>query len=302
MQDGKSLVFLVTKGPVFDRTGRVAGLFGISRDITGRKQAEDEIRCLNAELERRVVERTAELNAANLELEDLAYALAHNLRAPLRAIDGFAHLLTEEHAGELDAEARNYLMQITQANRNMGALIDGILALLRCSRGELQRQTVDISELAGKRLDELARIEPQRQIEAEIAPGLAVAGDRAMLEIAMNQLVDNAWKFTRGRERAVIRVYGGEVGGPPAICIADNGAGFDMAHVERLYQPFYRLHRQDEFPGIGIGLATVRRIIRRHGGEIRAEGAPGKGATFCFSLPLAMTAMEDSHEKKHPAG
>ncbi|SFN94631.1 hypothetical protein SAMN05660284_02582 [Formivibrio citricus] len=302
-QDGKSLVFLVTKGPVFDEKGQVAGLFGISREITARKQAEDEIRRLNAELEQRVAERTAELNAANLELEDLAYALAHNLRAPLRAIDGFAHLLTEEHAGQLDAEARSCLMQITLANRNMGALIDGILALLRCSRGELLRQSVDISQLAEKRFDDLARIEPQRQIDAEIAPGLAVAGDRTMLEIAMNQLVDNAWKFTRGREHAVIRVYRGEVDGHPAICVADNGAGFDMAHVERLYQPFYRLHRQDEFPGIGIGLATVRRIIHRHGGNIRAEGVPGSGAIFCFSLPSVMSGVEDSHEeKKHPAG
>lgn len=300
--DGKKLVFLVTKGPVFDEAGQVVGLFGIARDITGRKQAEDEIRHLNAELERRVAERTAELNVASVELEDLTYALAHNLRAPLRAIGSFAQLLIEEHAGKLDAEARGCLEQIVQANRNMGALIDGILALLRCSRGELQRQVVDIAALATSRLDELARAEPQRQARREVESGLAVVGDAAMLEIVMKQLLDNAWKFTRDKECAAIRVFSGEVDGKPAICVADNGAGFDMAHVEQLYQPFYRLHRQDEFPGVGIGLATVRRIIHRHGGEIRAAAEPGQGATFCFFLPSTTAALETNHEKKHPPG
>jgi hypothetical protein len=294
--DGKVLVFLVTKGPLFDEAGRVVGLFGISRDITDRKRAEEEIRSLNAELERRAAERSAELQSANLELEDLAYALTHNLRAPLRAIGGFSQVLLEDHAGKLDGDMRACLDQITQASSNLGGLIDGILALLRCTRGELQRGTVDISMLATRRLDELARAEPQRQVTRHVAAGLAVIGDAAMLAIVVTQLLDNAWKFTRDRADAVIRVSAGEVDGLPGICVADNGAGFDMAHAEQLFPPFQRLHRQDEFPGIGIGLATVQRIIHRHGGQINAVAVPGAGATFCFSLPPATATSEDRHD------
>jgi len=294
--DGTDLVFLATKGPVFDDAGRVVGLFGISREITDRKRADDEIRGLNAELEQRVAERTAELQSANLELEDLAYAVAHNLRAPLRAIGGFSQVLREDHGDKLDGDMRACLDQIAQASSEMGELIDGILALLRCTRGELRRETVDISRLATRRLDELARAEPQRKVAREVAAGLAVTGDAAMLGMAMGHLLDNAWKFTGHRADAAIRVFAGELDGLAGICVADNGAGFDMAHAGQLFPPFQRLHRQEEFPGIGIGLATVQRIVRRHGGEIRAVAAPGAGATFCFSLPRAATAMENRHE------
>jgi len=294
--DGKVLVFLVTKGPVFDDAGRVVGLFGISREITDRKRAEDEIRRLNAELGERVAERSAEVQSANLELEDLAYAVAHNLRAPLRAIGGFSQVLREDHGDKLDGDMRACLDQITQASSDMGGLIDGILALLRCTRGELRRETVDISLLATRRLDKLARAEPQREVTRDVAAGLTVTGDAAMLGMAVAHLLDNAWKFTRDSADAAIRVFAGELDGLAGICVADNGAGFDMAHAGQLFPPFQRLHRQDEFPGIGIGLATVQRIVRRHGGEIRAVAAPGAGATFCFSLPQAATAMEDRHE------
>lgn len=283
--DGKALTFLVTKGPVFDDSGRMVGLFGISREISERKQAENEIRRLNSELEQRVTERTAELQSANFELEELAYALTHNLRAPVRAIGGFAQLLIDDHAGVIDGDAKACLDQIMQANCNMGVLIEGILALLRCTRGELQREIIDISALANRLLDEIANVDPQRQLTRKVEAGLTACGDAAMLEVMMKHLVDNAWKFTSGRADAVISVFSGEVNGLPGICIADNGAGFDMAHAERLFQPFQRLHRQDEFPGIGIGLATVQRIINRHGGDLRAMAAPGAGATLCFVLP-----------------
>lgn len=243
------------------------------------------LRRLNAELEGRVTARTAELQAANRELEDLAYAVAHNLRAPLRAICGFSQILVEDHAAALDGEARNHLGQVIRASGDMGRQIDGILALLRSTRGELRRDRIDVSALATRRLNALAAAEPQRAPARQVDPGLIVCGDAAMLDVVLTQLLDNAWKFTRNRGDALIRVTAGEIDGQPGICIADNGAGFDMAYAKGLFQPFQRLHRQDEFPGIGIGLATVQRMIRRHGGSIRAEGKPGVGASFCFALP-----------------
>ncbi len=286
--DGKALVFRVTKGPVFDAMSRVVGLFGISRDISESKRVEDEIRRLNGELERRVAERTDELQAANRELEDLSYALTHNLRAPLRAIGGFAQILVDDHARQLDPEARAHLAQITQASGTMGTLIEGILALLRCTRGELRRTSVDLSALATQRLGELADADPQRLVTWQVEAGLKALGDASMLNLALKHLLDNAWKFTlnaAGKGTGVIRVFAGQIKEQRGICVADNGVGFDMAHIERLFQPFQRLHRHDEFSGIGIGLATVRRIVHRHGGEIRAEGTPGVGATFFLTLP-----------------
>ncbi|NVN92941.1 MAG: PAS domain-containing protein [Desulfuromonadales bacterium] len=283
--DGKKLVFLATKGPVFDDTGQVIGLFGISREISNRKQAEEQIHRLNADLEQRVCERTAELQAANVELKELAYALTHNLGAPLRAINGFSRILLEEHAATLDGEARLCLDQLRDAGEQMGHLIDGILALLRCTSGELRREPVDISSLATRILNGLSRTEPERPVIREVEPNLSVMGDAAMIELALSHLLDNAWKFSRETAHAVIRVFADQVNGQRRICIADNGAGFDDDHRDLLFQPFQRLHRQDEFPGIGIGLATVQRIIHRHGGELTAEGVPGKGATFRFTLP-----------------
>lgn len=283
--DGKALVFLVTKGPVLDAAGGIAGLFGIARDITDRKRAEDEIHRLNSLLEQRVAERTAELQAANLELEDLAYALTHNLRSPLRAIGGFSRLLLDEHDVRLGDEAKDHVHQIVRANDNMVTLIDGILTLLRCTRSKLHREAVDVSMLAMLRLDELAHAAPQRTVARTVESGLTVVGDPAMVKAAVNHLLDNAWKFTQDTDNAAIKVSAGTVEGESGICISDNGAGFDMAHAERLFQPFQRLHRQDEFVGVGIGLATVQRIINRHGGKISVHAAPNVGATFCFSLP-----------------
>jgi hypothetical protein len=283
--DGKEMVFLVTKGPVHDNDGQVLGLFGISHDISERKQSELEIQRLNGELEQRVATRTAELQSANRELEDLIYAITHNLRAPLRAMGGFAQALQESQAGRLDAEAQNHLEQITEAGRHMGQLLDGILLLSRSSLGVMRRSTVDLSALAEDILKELAAAEPQRIVSWQIEAGLLVGGDARLLEVALRNLLGNAWKYTTGGGAATIRVYRDESRGRPAICIADNGAGFDMAHAGKLYQPFQRLHRQDEFPGIGIGLATVQRIVNRHGGDIEACASPGQGATFCLYLP-----------------
>ena len=265
--------------------GGIGGIVIFSEDITRLVAARHEILELNAGLEHRVAERTAELAAANQELESFAYAVSHDLRAPLRAMNGFSQALAEDYGAQLQGEALGYLDQIGIASRKMGDLIDGLLVLSRSTRGDLRRDEVDLSALAGRRLDELARAEPARQVTVTVEPGLVVRGDKRMLEAALNNLLDNAWKYTGKAAAPAIRVYRGEVAGLPGICVADNGAGFDMAHAERLFKPFQRLHRQEEFAGIGIGLATVQRIVHRHGGTIAAQAAPGAGATFCFTLP-----------------
>jgi PAS domain S-box-containing protein len=270
--------------PWYDEGGEIGGIIISAEDITASMQAKREIEQLNATLEQRVVERTAELTAANGELDAFAYAVSHDLRAPLRAMSGFSQALLEDYGEQLQGEAKGYLEHIGIASRRMGALIDGILTLSRSTRGELQRDIVDLSALARRQLDELAGQEPARSVAVEVEPGLAMRGDGRMLEAAVVNLVDNAWKYSAKAAAPVIRVYGEQRGDLHWFCVADNGAGFDMAYAKRLFKPFQRLHRQDEFAGIGIGLATVQRIVHRHGGEIEAQGEPGKGARFCFTL------------------
>jgi len=259
-------------------------------DVTERRQAEDEVRRLNADLEQRVAERTAELTAANQELDSFAYAVSHDLRAPLRAMSGFSQALTQDYGSLLQGEALVYLEQINLASGKMSELIDGLLVLSRSTRGELQHDAIDLTSLSQRLLEELAHSEPERQLAIQVAPGLQTFGDVRMIEVVMRNLLANAWKYSAHVEpagSAQIRVYREIRDGQGYFCVADNGAGFDMAHANRLFQPFQRLHRQDEFPGIGIGLATVQRIVHRHGGSIEARGEAGKGAVFCFSLATA---------------
>jgi signal transduction histidine kinase len=257
----------------------------VLHDITEQRQAQAALRELNAQLEARVAARTAELQAANAELDAFAYAVSHDLRAPLRAMTGFSQALVEDHGTELGPQARGYLDQIVLAGQRMGDLVEGLLTLSRTLRGALSVAPVDLSALAALTAADLRRAEPGRELDVEIEPGLLVAGDRRMLAALVGNLVGNAWKYTAGRAGARIRVYSIIDDGTRWICVEDNGAGFDMAHAGRLFKAFARLHRHDEFPGLGIGLATVQRIVNRHGGRIEAQGSPGQGARFRFTLP-----------------
>lgn len=278
--DGRRRWVFARGEAIRDEHGRSVELHGTLQDITRHKEAQEEIRRLNSDLERRVEERTAELLAANRELDSFAYAVSHDLRAPLRAMSGFSQMLEEGYSGHLGGEAARYLKHIRQASRKMGDLIDGILTLSRITRGELRDDRIDLSAMAEHLLQGLAAGEPQRRVEWQVEPGLLARGDARLLESVMGNLLDNAWKYTARTAAPSIRVYRCD----GRFCVADNGAGFDPEHAAKLFEPFRRLHRQEEFPGIGIGLATVHRIVTRHGGDISATAAPGRGATFSFSL------------------
>ncbi|MHB8709170.1 MAG: sensor histidine kinase [Desulfuromonadales bacterium] len=265
---------------------RMSGALAESRaaleeEVAARKRNAERIEQLNRELSANV----SQLLGANQELDAFAYAVSHDLRAPLRAMAGFSQALLEDFADKLDGEARDYLDEIIIGSRHMGQLIDGLLTLSRSTRGELRHDPVDVSAMAERIRRELELPQPKRRVTWHIEPGLCATGDERMIEIVMRNLLDNAWKYTAGNTEPVIRVSAEMEGSQRFFCVADNGAGFDMAHAGKLFQPFQRLHRQDEFPGIGIGLATVQRIVHRHGGTLHGAGAPGKGATFRFSLP-----------------
>jgi PAS domain S-box-containing protein len=265
--------------------GRVKSIVGGVQDITERKQAEGQIRQLNAELEQRVHDRTAQLEAANQELEAFAYSVSHDLRAPLRAIHGFSSMLMEDYPDQLNQQGQQYLTHIQDATQRMGQLIDDLLTLSRVIRADFERQPVDLSAMAREIAVKLqAQNTDQRFVEWDISINLIASGDAPLIKIVLENLLSNAFKFTSQRDRAHIQVGMTRVSGEPVYFVRDNGAGFDMAYVNKLFAPFQRLHGAREFPGTGIGLATVKRIISRHGGRIWAEAAVDQGATFYFTL------------------
>ena len=251
---------------------------GLVRDITQRRQAEGHIQRLNEDM--RV--RTVALEAVNKELEAFSYSVSHDLRAPLRAIDGFSQVLLEDHAVVLDIEGRGHLQRIRTAAQHMGVLIDDLIRLSRVTRSEILIQEVDMSELAADIARELRMREPQHRVELTIEAKLQVRGDARLLRIALENLLNNAWKFTRGRDPAHIAFGRTQHNGQPAYFVQDDGAGFDVAYADKLFGVFQRLHDAREFPGTGIGLATAQRVIHKHGGRIWAQSVPDKGATFYF--------------------
>jgi light-regulated signal transduction histidine kinase (bacteriophytochrome) len=249
-----------------------------------RKPLEQEISRLNTELERRVRERTAELEAANQDLEAFAYSVSHDLRAPLRSIRGFSEVLLERYAGQLDDQGQDYLRRVCDSSQRMNRLIDDLLKLSRVGRSELRWQLVNLSAVAEGIAAELRKGDPGRSVEIVIQPNLRAEGDERLLGILLGNLLSNAWKFTGSRPDGVIE-FGFTARAEPAFFVRDNGIGFDMAHADKLFGVFQRLHSISEFPGTGIGLAMVQRIIRRHRGRAWANGVVNQGATFYFTLP-----------------
>ncbi len=273
LHDGgtREIYMMVTASPI--RYGDREFTLLILEDITKLKNAEDALR-----------RHAAQLEAANQELESFSYSVSHDLKAPLRSICGFSEALICAHAASLDDESRRHLERIRSAGIRMNQLIDDLLALSRVTKGEMRREPVDLSALAGVVADSLAKFFPDRALKFVIAPAIRVTGDSRLLRIVLDNLMGNAVKFTAARRKARIEFGVRKQAGVPVYFVRDNGAGFNMALAGKLFAPFQRLHEESQFPGTGIGLATVRRIIHRHGGRVWAEGVVDKGAEFFFTL------------------
>ncbi len=304
-KDGSRFWAHVSITALRDDDGQLRGFGKVTRDVTEPKRAEDEIRRLNAELESRVTVRTAELTAANKELEAFTYTAAHDLRAPLRHMHGFVGALREDCYDQLDGDGRRYLDKIATSSRDMGLLLDDLLNFSRLGRVELRHERVDLNRTVLHIRQELAPECEGRMLAWQVAELPVVQGDPTLLHQLLFNLISNAVKYTRRCDNARIEIGVARVVGEEAIFVRDNGAGFEMEYVEKLFHVFQRLHRPDEFEGTGIGLAIVRRIAERHGARAWAEGAPGRGATFYVSLPLEATewkGIEDGEARVHSAG
>jgi light-regulated signal transduction histidine kinase (bacteriophytochrome) len=269
-----------------DEDGQPTAILETNNDVTERNRAQEEIRKLNQELEARVIERTRDLEAANKELEAFAYSISHDLRAPLRHMSGFAELLQKHAASMLDEKARRYMSTILESAKRMGELIDDLLTFSRIGRAETQKTVVSMDQLVKEVLTEVQQEADGRKINWSIGALANAYGDRSMLRVALVNLLSNAVKFTRKRNPAVIEI-GCRDGNRNDVVfyVKDNGVGFDMKYVNKLFRVFQRLHRAEDFEGTGIGLATVQRIIQRHGGRIWAEGEVNRGASFYFAVP-----------------
>jgi light-regulated signal transduction histidine kinase (bacteriophytochrome) len=266
---------------VQERTGKLsASNAELIREVAERKRAEDDIRKLNSQL----VQRSAQLEASNKELEAFSYSVSHDLRAPLRGIDGFSQAVLEDYDEKLDESGRSYLRRVRAASQRMSQLIDAMLNLARLTRAEIHTKTFDMSAVVRAVLDDFQKMEPDREVECIVADNVFATADTQLLRAVLENLLGNAWKFTRQQAHPRIEFGHGQYKGQSAYFVTDNGAGFDMTYVHKLFGAFQRLHAYTEYPGVGVGLATVHRIIQRHGGQIWAEGAVDQGATFHFTL------------------
>jgi PAS domain S-box-containing protein len=284
-KDGDVVWAEVSHAMVCDPDGNPMLIAGVARDITAQRAAEDKLRTLNAELNARVAQRTAELELANGSLQAFSYSVAHDLRAPLRALSGFSDALLEDYGDRLDETGRGYLGRIQAASQHMASLIDDLLVLSHVSRVPMNLEPVDLSAEAAAIAAELQSRDPGRRVRFTIADGVRATADRSLIRTVVQNLLENAWKFTAKRDGAVIE-FASTAAEDGGVCcyVRDNGAGFDPAYGGKLFKPFERLHNASEFPGTGIGLASVARIVERHGGRVWAHGAVGHGATFYFTL------------------
>ena len=295
--DGSIVYLEVNSEFIRDANGQATEAIIVSRDITERKLAELGILNLTEELERRVKDRTAKLEAANQEMESFSYAVSHDLRAPLRSIDGFSQILLEDYQEQLDENGKHHLARIRNGIRRMELLITDLLRMSRLDRVELKPAVVDLSGLCHKIVEDLTAAYPERQVEVSVQPGMEVWADHNLLQVVLENLLGNAWKYTSKRKVARVEVGATAFSqGERALFIRDNGVGFDMAHVSELFIAFHRLHLPADFEGTGVGLATVKRIIDRHAGRIWAEAEPGKGAAFFFTLPRQDRARAESQQ------
>ncbi|HTV54680.1 MAG TPA: ATP-binding protein [Terriglobia bacterium] len=257
----------------------------LKEEVAERKHAQEEVTQLNSELEQRVQARTLQLQRVNKELDAFCSSVSHDLRAPLRAIDGFSDILLRDYQDKLDDRGRGHLQRVRSATQTMSQLIDDLLSLSRVAKTEMLLREIDISAAARQVVDELRRLDPHRQVEVIVPDGLLAQGDPRLMRQVLENLLGNAWKYTSKRPTARIEIGACKArNGQPAFFVKDNGAGFDMTYVDKLFRVFQRLHTASEFPGTGVGLATVQRIIQRHDGEVWAEGSVDQGATFYFTL------------------
>jgi len=284
--DGELRYAQLTYAPVPGNVGQDIARLVQVEDVSDRLRAEAQVRALNRTLETRVAQRTRDLSAANNELESFAYSVSHDLRAPLRSIEGFSRLLTERYQAVLDEPGRDYLGRVRNATQRMGELIEALLKMSRLSRGQLDPVPLDLSQLAADAVAELQAADPGHEVDVAIQPGLSATGDRTLVRNLLDNLLGNAWKFSRHSARPRIEFFRESAqDGSTTFVVRDNGAGFEADYVGKLFRPFQRLHSQQQFSGHGIGLASVKRIVERHGGTIQADGKPGEGATFKFTLP-----------------
>ncbi len=266
---------------VQERTAKLASSNAeLIREVSERKRAENDTRSLNSQL----VQRSAQLEASNKELEAFSYSVSHDLRAPLRGIDGFSQAVLEDYDDKLDDSGRSYLQRVRAASQRMSQLIDAMLNLARLTRADIHTQDFDMSSIVAEILDDLQKMEPEREVTCVVAHDLHATADPKLLRAVLENLLGNAWKFTRQQKAPCIEFGHGQYKGQAAFFVKDNGAGFDMTYSHKLFGTFQRLHAYTEYPGVGVGLATVHRIIQRHGGQIWAEGVVDEGATFHFTL------------------
>ncbi len=301
LEDGNH-TYLSIKFPLFNENDELYAVCGVSTDITPMKQAEEKIKSFNKELETQVNRRTEELVLANRELESFSYSVSHDLRAPLRGIDGFSQALMEDYSAQLDDTGKDYLARIRAGSQQMGHLIDSLLQLSRITRTEPKPKTVNLSDIASKVIDSLYSSDSNRDVEIKIQMGVQVIGDEKLLHVVLENLLGNAWKFTGKTPHATIEFGQTSDNHDPVIYVRDNGAGFDMHYVEKLFNPFQRLHSSNEFEGTGIGLATVNRIIQRHRGRIWADSKVGQGSTFWFTLNETDCASRTEYKENYVTG